>query len=247
MKYLILSDVHANYQALSKVLQNETYDEVLYIGDLIGYAADPYLCYKTFLETGGVGVMGNHEYGTLHPDVLGRFSENARKGILHTIKSIPPEYLTHMVTLPEVLAIDNFVLCHAMLGNPLSFQYVFPENKESSYLLESFQKMKEKDHQVMFTGHTHKPCIFKEKEDKTIEMYLAHDGDLYLDDARYVINAGSVGQSRNGVPKAHYVLYDPQKKKVSFRSMDYDVKKAAERIFQEGLPEFSGQRLYLGT
>lgn len=247
MRYLILSDIHSNYQAFTKILNTEKYDEVLFVGDIIGYGADPYFCYKRFLELGGQGVIGNHEYGVIEPETLSKFSENAKKGILYTIKHIPKEYMQHMRTLPSLLEKEDFILCHAMLGDPLSFQYVFPENKDSVYLAESFDVLEKMHKKIHFTGHTHKPCIFKKKPEGFIEVYPIHHGDIYLDEASYVINVGSAGQSRNGIPKAHYVVYDSVKRRVMFRSLDYDIKEAAERILKADLPEFLGQRLYLGT
>lgn len=247
MRYLILSDIHSNFQALTKVLETEKYERVIFLGDIVGYGADPYFCYKKFLEYGGVGVVGNHEYGVMHPETLIRFSENAKKGILYSIKNLPKEYIDHMKELPETLMMEDFILCHAMLGNPLSFQYVFPENKDSIFLEESFEKLRGSGHKIQFTGHTHRPCIFKKKENEPVEVYPIHHGDIYLDDAYYVLNVGSVGQSRNGIPKAHYAVYDSVKRRVMFRAVEYDIKEAAERILKADLPEFLGQRLYLGT
>lgn len=246
MKYLILSDVHSNIHALNKIIDNEKYDQMLFLGDVIGYGGDPQLCYKKFLEAGGTGVLGNHEYGVIKPFTLINFSENARLGVLHSIKKLPKEYVDHMKQLPETLQRDDFILCHSMLEHPLEFQYVFPEDKDSDYLRSSFRRMKELGVKVMFTGHTHKPCIFKQKSDETIEMYKSMDGDIFLDENLFIINAGSVGQSRNNVPKAHYVIYDTAKRRVTFKSVDYNIADAADRIHEEGLPDFLAQRLYLG-
>lgn len=246
MKYLILSDVHSNIQALNKIIETEKYDQILFLGDIIGYGGDPQLCYKKFIECGGEGVLGNHEYGVMKPFTLVNFSENARLGVLHTIKKLPKEYIDHMKNLPETLQREDFVLCHAMLEHPLEFQYVFPEDKDSAYLLNSFRRMKEIGAKVMFTGHTHKPCIFKQKSDETVEMYKSINGDIFLDDNLFIINTGSVGQSRNTIPKAHYVLYDTSKRRVEFKSLDYNIADAAHRIHEEGLPEFLAQRLFLG-
>ncbi len=246
MKYLILSDVHSNIQALDKVLENEKSDKTLFLGDIVGYGADPYLCYKRFLEHGGEGVLGNHEYGVIKPFTLVNFSENARLGVMHSIKNLPIEYMDHIKNLPETIQMEDFILCHSMLGNPLAFSYVFPDGKDSSFLRESFEKMKKNGIRVMFTGHTHKPCIFKYKDDETIEMYDSKYGDMYLDENLYIINVGSVGQSRNSIPKAHYVVYDTTKRKVAFKALDYNIKEAAKRIEEEGLPEFLSKRLFLG-
>lgn len=246
MKYLILSDIHSNIQAFSKVVENEKYDKILFLGDVIGYGADPYLCYKNFLELGGEGVIGNHEYGVIKPFTLVNFSENARLGVMHAIKSLPKEYVDHMKNLPEFLQMEDFILCHSMLGFPFEFPYVFPEDKDSIFLRESFSNMKKHGVKIMFTGHTHKPCIFKYKSDETIEMYDSKSGDIYLDENYYIINVGSVGQSRNSIPKAHYVVYDTSIRKVSFSALDYNVREAANRIEEEGLPDFLAKRLYLG-
>ncbi len=246
MKYLILSDIHSNKQALKKVINEEKYDEVLFLGDIIGYGGDPYYCYKTFLDLGGKGVMGNHEYGIVYPPSLLNFSENARLGVIYSSSHLSDEFKEHMSNLPGFLKVGDAVLCHSMLENPFSFQYVFPEDKDSLFLRESFKKLRELKATVMFTGHTHKPCIFKEKSNGIIERYQSMGGDLYLDDHLYVINVGSVGQPRNKNSKAQYVLYDTIQNKVTFKSMEYDIKAAAKKIGEEGLPEFLGNRLYDG-
>ncbi|HCW74541.1 MAG TPA: hypothetical protein DHM90_12975 [Clostridiaceae bacterium] len=246
MKYLILSDIHSNIQALTKVVENEKYDRIIFLGDIIGYGADPFLCYKKFLELGGEGVMGNHEYGVINPLSLVHFSENARIGLLHTIKNLPEDYVSHMRHLPEYIQIEESVFCHSMLDQPLDFSYVFPEDKDSVFLLGSYRRMNEMGAKVMFTGHTHKPCIFKMTDDDRVEIYQSKDGDIYLDERMYIINVGSVGQSRNSIPKAHYAVYDTDERKVSFKSVDYSIKEAAGRIEEEGLPEFLAKRLYLG-
>lgn len=246
MRYLILSDIHSNYQAFSRILEEEEYDAVLFLGDIVGYAGDPYLCYKTFLECGGRGVLGNHEFGAIKPHTLLHFSENARLGMQNTLRSIPAEYVTHMATLPDVLEVEDFLLCHTMLGKPMDFPYVFPEDKDSPYLRESFQLMRSQNKRILFTGHTHRPCIFKESLTGQIETYKAHDGVVYLDEQPYVINVGSVGQPRNGNPKAQYVVYDALERRVTFKSQKYDISGAEARIREAGLPDFLWQRLYQG-
>ncbi len=246
MKYLILSDIHSNKQALNKVISEEKYDEILFLGDVVGYGGDPYYCYKTFLDLGGKGVMGNHEYGIVYPPSLLQFSENARLGVMYSSKHLPEEFKEHMENLPGFIQIDQMILCHSMLENPFSFQYVFPEDKDSIYLKGSFKKLKELGGNVMFTGHTHRPCIFKEKIDGKIEQYKSMEGDLFLDDQRYIINVGSVGQPRNKNPKAQYVVYDTSRHKITFKALDYDIKGAAKKIKEEGLPPFLGERLFDG-
>lgn len=246
MKYLILSDIHSNKQALKKVLSEEKYDEILFLGDVVGYGGDPYYCYKKFLELGGQGVMGNHEYGIINPSFLLSFNENARIGAIYSSKHLPKEYKEHMNALPGFLKIGDMVLCHAMLESPFSFHYVFPQDKDSQYLKGSFRKLEEMGAKVMFTGHTHRPCIFKQKIDGTIEKYQSMEGDLYLDQRRYIINVGSVGQPRNKNPKAQYVIYDTSLHKITFKATSYDIKGAAEKIAEVGLPEFLGDRLFEG-
>lgn len=246
MIYLIVSDIHSNQPALDQVLATEKADEVLFLGDIIGYGASPEYCYQKFRDLGGKGVMGNHEYGAVRPDTLVHFSENAMLGVLHSMKVLSKENLDHMQRLPETLKIGDLLLCHTMLGHPLEFPYVFPQDKDSYYLKESFQRMAKEGVQVLFTGHTHKPCIFKQLPDGSIETYKTAQGELFLDEQRYVINAGSVGQPRNGSPLAHYVLYDTKLRKVTFRSVSYDVDLAAKKIREAGLPDFLADRLYRG-
>ena len=245
MRYLILSDIHSNYDALSAALRDDTYDKVLFLGDIIGYAAEPDRCYDKFLDLGGVGVMGNHENGVVHPETLFMFSDNARKGILYTMKNLKERNLEHLKHLPFKLYIEDFVICHTMLDAPEDFSYVFPEERHSRHLMDSFARMKQEGVHLLFTGHTHHPCIFREDEGE-IEVYRTNEAEIYLDDKYYIVNVGSVGQARNGLPKAQYAVYDSEERKISFKAVEYDIEEAARKIREAELPDFLADRLFEG-
>lgn len=246
MRYLIVGDIHSNTEALEEILGNERFDKVLFLGDIIGYAAEPDKCYDRFLKLGGLGVLGNHESGAIRQESLFVFSSNARKGILHALKTMKRENLEHMKSLPLHLEISDIAICHTLLDAPGEFNYVFPEDKDSVHLKKTFEIMKQKGIRALFTGHTHYPCIFRESSDGSIEVFKTGESILFLDDRPVVINPGSAGQARNRIPRAHYAVYDDVEKKVYFRTTDYDKTTAARKIRDAGLPEFLASRLTEG-
>lgn len=245
MRYLILSDIHSNYDALSAAIREENYDKVLFLGDIIGYGAEPDRCYDKFLDLGGIGVMGNHEFGVVHPETLFMFSDNARKGILYTMKNLKLRNLEHLKNLPFELRIEDFMLCHTMLDSPKDFNYVFPEEKYSGHLEDTFARMRREGIHLLFTGHTHHPCIFQEA-DGAIEVYRTNEAEFFLDDKYYVVNVGSVGQARNRLAKAQYAVYDSEERRISFKATEYDIEEAARKIRAAGLPDFLADRLFDG-
>lgn len=246
MRYLILGDIHSNSEALEEILGNEKYDKVLFLGDIIGYAAEPDKCYDRFLQLGGLGVLGNHESGAIRQESLFIFSSNARKGILHALKTMKPENLEHMKSLPLSREVSDIAICHTYLDAPADFNYIFPEDKDSVHLKKTFSIMKQKGIRALFTGHTHTPCIFRESSDGSVEVFKTGESVLFLDERPVVINPGSAGQARNRVPRAHYAVYDDVLKKVTFRTRDYDKSSTARKIREADLPEFLALRLFEG-
>jgi len=245
VRYLILSDLHANWEALQAVLADAPpeYGHILCCGDVVGYGADPDLVTEWVRSHVANIVRGNHDKACAGLEDLEWFNPVARQSAVWTQGIIKPDnraYLRDLGKGPE--RIDGFEILH---GSPLDEdEYLFSEAEVSQiapYL----------DSPVSFFGHTHLQGGFLchrngVKRLKSVEAG-AHDSVLELEnDMEYMLNPGSVGQPRDGDPRAAYALYDSQARLVTFRRVAYDVESAQNKILKAGLPELLAFRLAAG-
>ncbi|HTS48631.1 MAG TPA: metallophosphoesterase family protein [Bryobacteraceae bacterium] len=245
MRYLILSDLHANWEALQAVLADapHLYDRILCCGDVVGYGADP--DQVTEWVRGNVAniVRGNHDKACAGLEDLEWFNPIARQSALWTQEVIKPDnraYLRDLGKGPE--RIDGFEILH---GSPLDEdEYMFTEN-------EAAQVAPYLDAPLGFFGHTHVQGGFLchrngVKRLRSVEAG-AEDAVLELEnDVEYLLNPGSVGQPRDGDPRAAYAVYDLEARVVTFRRVAYDIQSAQKKIVEAGLPELLALRLAAG-
>jgi predicted phosphodiesterase len=246
VRYLILSDIHSNWEALEAVLRDAEgdYDQVLCCGDLVGYGADPNRVVDWARERAKLVVRGNHDKGCTGLDDLEWFNPVARAAATWTGQRLTPDNLNYLRNLPKgPTEMDSFQILH---GSPLD---------EDDYLVSNFaigQVTPYLDRQVSFFGHTHLQGGFlchrngvkrlprPEGEESRKVVELEHD-------MLYLVNPGSVGQPRDGDPRAGYVIYDPDTRLVEFRRVPYDVRAAQAKIREAGLSELLADRLEFGN
>jgi predicted phosphodiesterase len=246
VRYLILSDIHSNWEALEAVLRDAEgdYDQVLCCGDLVGYGADPNRVVDWARERAKLVVRGNHDKGCSGLDDLEWFNPVARAAATWTGQRLTPDNLNYLRNLPKGPAeMDSFQILH---GSPLD---------EDDYLVSNFaiaQVTPYLERLVSFFGHTHLQGGFlchrngvkrlprPEGAESRKVVELEHD-------MPYLINPGSVGQPRDGDPRAGYVIYDPDTRLVEFRRVPYDVPAAQARIREAGLSELLADRLEFGN
>ncbi len=239
-KFAILGDIHANLDALEVVLEDcraQGVTDFLCTGDVVGYNACPHECLKIVRDLGCPVVMGNHDYYVSTCLRLDDFNANAAAGIKWTRQQLSDEEREWLSKLPFSIVKMGITLVHATLDNPKTFGYVFDHLQAEANF----------SHQVTplcFHGHTHCPMIY-EKQLSAVYRIDAQDFEIPLG-RKYFINVGSVGQPRDGDPRAAYALYSPKDRSVHFRRLDYDVKAAQERILKAGLPSLLAERLALG-
>ncbi len=244
-RYAIISDIHANIEALEAVIadaNSQHIDEFVCLGDVVGYNAAPSECIRRIRKLGCKVVKGNHDHYCSDPDVnLDDFQPNAASVIEWTRRNISESDTIWLHGLPFTAAIMGFTAVHSTLDSPEHFRYAFDtlEAKDSF----AYQRTR-----VCFHGHTHVPCIFRRASaGSEVEKLAATNGTL--DAGNYFINVGSVGQPRDGDPKACYVIFSMMsltELSVEFRRVDYDIESAARRIEKAGLPERLITRLYTG-
>ena len=200
MKYAIISDVHANLEAVTacfREIEKLNVERIICLGDLVDYCAEPNEVTALIKKNCDVVILGNHDEAQFNYALSDRFSENAKISSIHTRSIINPDYIEYFKTLPYTHSENDLLFVHASPLKPELYYYVRDEEAAES----NFSAFSEK---VCFIGHSHKPLIF-EKSDEKINFVNKED----LDPAcKYVINVGSVGQPRDENPKLSFGLFD---------------------------------------
>jgi diadenosine tetraphosphatase ApaH/serine/threonine PP2A family protein phosphatase len=245
----ILSDIHGNLEALEAVLQDaETQGakEIYCLGDLVGYGPNPWECVERALSWDLV-LLGNHDHAVLHgANGFGLYAGQCIDWARETVKSRPngKELVTYLTDLYPSWAHNNVGYVHGSPRNPLH-EYVFPECVFNTKKMQAvFEMMQES---LCFCGHTHIPGIFVRAPAESWQFTPpAWRDNVYVPDgSRVLCNVGSVGQPRDGDPRACYVLYD--EKEIRFRRVDYDIQKTIQRIAAIAeIDNFEGERLLEG-
>ncbi len=245
MRYLILSDIHANWEALEAVLEHAAgkYDQVLCCGDLIGYGADPNAVTDWLRTNAAAVVRGNHDKASVGLDDLEWFNPVARAAAIWTQNELRPENADYVRNLPRgPLPLDGFQLVH---GSPLD---------EDEYILgpaDAGLVFTYLDMPLTFFGHTHLQggFIWNHARIETIGKTPPGEERQTLEfdaECAYMINPGSVGQPRDTDPRAAYVLYNPEERFLIFYRLAYDIAKAQAKIRRAGLPPLLADRLAAG-
>jgi predicted phosphodiesterase len=245
VRYLIVSDIHSNWQALQAVLSHaeSRWDQVLCCGDLVGYGADPNLVTDWVRSHCAHTVRGNHDKASLDREDLEWFNPVARAAAEWTCGALTPENSAFLATLPRGPAvIEDFEIVH---GSPID---------EDEYLVaasdagEAFAYL---ERRLAFFGHTHLQggFVWNRARVETIPSFIAAqnpDGVELDPECAYLINPGSVGQPRDGDPRAAYAIYDSSRKLLTYLRTEYDVESAQRRIKEVGLPPVLADRLAVG-
>jgi predicted phosphodiesterase len=239
MKYAILADIHANLEALEVVLadareQNCTHYACL--GDVVGYNANPKECLDKIRDMEMPCVKGNHdEYCSVESNLEG-FNPHAAEAIQWTRAQLTEEDRDWLRNLKYIRLVASYSIVHATLDGPQRWGYVFDR-------LAAAASFTYQNTSVCFFGHTHVPVAFIRDSvvrGGTYSKFKIEPG------RKYFINVGSVGQSRDGVAKATYVIYNMDEGSVELRRLDYDIAKTQAKIRAAGLPERLAERLALG-
>lgn len=246
MRYLILSDIHGNWEALQAVLESArgAYEQVICLGDLVGYGADPNAVIDWARASVGTVVRGNHDRACAGLDDLDWFNPVARAAAQWTHRQLTPENREYVAALPKgPIPLDGFLVMH---GSPLDedeYMVTAADVRPIFAYLET---------PVAFFGHTHLQGGFEWTRNRVRPLGRPdpHRQDqmlLELDsDCAYLLNPGSVGQPRDGDPRAGYLLYTPSDRFLLYHRTAYDVSAAQSKILKAGLPDLLAHRLALG-
>ncbi|MCL1856216.1 MAG: metallophosphatase family protein [Kiritimatiellaeota bacterium] len=239
-KFAILGDIHANIDALESVLadaREQGATDYVCVGDIIGYNAAPRECIETIRALPCQTVRGNHDHYCAYAETLEDFHPVAANVIEWTRRQLTEDHLQWLYDLPLTATVGGaFLMVHSTLDMPERWGYVFDNLEAAAHL--SYQM-----HVLCFHGHTHVPTVFE----KELEVVRRPPESLKLQlGKKYFINTGSVGQPRDGDPRASYCLYQPKAREVTFRRVAYDVEAAQGKITAAGLPERLAVRLAQG-
>jgi diadenosine tetraphosphatase ApaH/serine/threonine PP2A family protein phosphatase len=243
MRYLIVSDVHANLEALEATLSAAgEVDRVLVLGDLVGYGADPNAVIDRIRGLARATIIrGNHDKVGAGIENVDSFNHLARYAIAWTASALTPDNREWLAAVPPgPVAIDGFVeICH---GSPFDEDvYIFDD-------LDARRAINVTSRPLCLFGHTHVPAAFR--FDGNLSPIGPPRGArfrLALDDgAKYLVNCGAVGQPRDGDPRAAFGLLDTDASALTVLRVTYDVASAQQKIVDAGLPEVLAQRLAIG-
>jgi len=241
VKLAFFSDVHANLEALNAVLEDfsrQKVDRSFFIGDAVGYGADPNPCVKAICEASRIRIMGNHDYAALGQIETLQFNQYARLSIEWTKEVLSAESIQLLSVFTAQEEREGFHLVHATPKDPLEWEYLLDlDDAEENFGY--FQAP------VCLIGHSHKPLIVRKYKDEHATLYP--ENSVVLEPHwRYIINIGSVGQPRDGNPKACYLLYDSDRREARLVRVAYDVASVQKKMKALDLPEYLIERISAG-
>jgi len=246
MRYLVVSDIHGNIEALDAVLaavDPASYDATLVLGDLVGYGADPNAVIDRVRGLSPLAtIRGNHDKVAAGMEDPEGFNAIARSAVSWTMLELSPENAAYLAALqqgPHVVD-DLIEICH---GTPYDEDaYVFDE-------LDALRALESATRRVCLFGHTHIPVVFTRTRNG-LEVETP-DGDpawvvMIADDRRYLINPGSVGQPRDGDPRAAFAIVDTTARRAELRRVEYPIQATQQKVLRAGLPDVLARRLAVG-
>lgn len=240
MRLAILSDIHGNLEAFQAVLADleQTGADVLgSLGDLVSYGPDPEACVCLARELGISGVMGNHELALTEAGQMEWFNPTARKSLMLTRPMLSQESLAYLAGLPLFLVQDGCRLVHGVPPDSATRYWVQLDNDDLKMRMDSIEQS------ICFVGHTHKLGLVRVQDDAVLRVPLGQGLHQLEDNARYLVNAGAVGQPRDGDNRAKYIIYDDRAGTLEVRFVEYDIPLTVQKIRERGLPEFNATRL----
>ena len=245
MKYLIFSDIHSNLEAFEKLLslkRVKAVDSFLFLGDLVGYGPNPNEVVTMFRELENIHqIRGNHDKVIADLESSSLFNPVAAFSAEWSkiqLDESNEEYLKQLTKGP--LVVDHFItLCHGS---------TFDEDYYVFSIFEAAESFKFMTTSIGFFGHTHFPIMYLLRNEKIDTVPLTQSTKIKLDpNTKYLINPGSIGQPRDKNPNPSYLIFDSQKKEVTFQRFTYNFKMTQKKIRDSGLPEILASRLESGV
>jgi predicted phosphodiesterase len=242
MRVAIVSDIHGNRHAFEAVLDQievSECEEMWCLGDLVGYGADPDACVELARRHAAICLAGNHDLGVLGVVPLEEFSRGAALAAKWTQETITPETREYLEQLEPAIADEKVGLYHASPRDPV-WEYVLSP-------LQADLCLDAQKHRVCLIGHSHVALSFcRSEDDPATGETRGSDEELELSDGEWLVNPGSVGQPRDGDPRAAWLELDLDEWSATYRRTEYDIAAAAAAIRAARLPDSLAERLAYG-
>lgn len=246
MLLAVFTDLHANREALEACLahaQERSAEQYAFLGDLVGYGADPAWVIDTVMEyvqRGAYVLMGNHDLGVLQ-DERKDMNPNARFVVEWTRQNLNQQQLDFIRELPMQFEVEQCLFVHANAWAPERWEYVDGN-------MEAARSMRSTNAQITFCGHVHTPSLYNMNQAGKVGTFTpVSEHSVPLSKLRrWLVQPGSVGQPRDGNPAACYALFDTQQSELTFFRVPYDNETASQKVLAAGLPASLARRLIHG-
>lgn len=224
-KIAIISDIHSNLEALETVIKDikkKKIKKIYCAGDIVGYGANPNECTNIIRKLKIQSVQGNHDFSCIKLEDVDWFNFFGQAALAWTNKKLTKENRNFLKKLPRTMSKESIFFVHGSPRDPLH-EYIYSDfTAWDAKAFFSYTK-----NNIIVVGHSHRPFVER----------LG---------TKMIFNPGSVGQPRDNNPKASYCIFDAKTKNVKICRIEYNIKKAADKIIKAGLPHFLSARLYLG-
>jgi diadenosine tetraphosphatase ApaH/serine/threonine PP2A family protein phosphatase len=241
MKTGIMSDIHGNMAALEAVLtlmKNRGVSRYVCCGDIVGYGPDPNRCVETIRSLRPLCVAGNHDYGVVGKTSIKAFNDSAAAAALWTRKKLTAANRVYLENLPLTERLEPLLVVHASPSEPEEWAYL-------TTLAEAEEEMGYYPDTVCLVGHSHLPFAVELVPGQAAQLITA-DSFTLSPGAKYLINVGSVGQPRDGDPRACAVIYNSRTGAFSFHRVEYDIGAVQKKMRAADLPQYLIDRLAKG-
>lgn len=252
-RFAVISDIHGNLHALQAVLARMAsldVDELICLGDVVGYGPSPDACLDLVVKHCSITVRGNHDEAVVDLNCASQFNGAARQAIQWTRNVLGPLHIAALNRLPHVAHIGDRVLCIHDCPVPGPTDYVHDK-------VMAAQAFRGVDRHVCLLGHTHVPMVFETDVTDPDEVvkpsdviaHIPNSGDVFelSPDCRYICNPGSVGQPRDADPRASFAVLDLASNTFTVHREPYDIAAAQRATQQAGLPTILAERLAIGA
>lgn len=240
MNIAILSDIHANLEAFSAVIadfEERRPDHVICLGDLIGYGPNPDEVVRLFKQKGYISVKGNHEAVLSDRGLLRWFNFQAKDNSEATEKMLSLDNRVFCQNLPASFELNGAIFVHGFPPDS-SFLYInrLSDDKICSFLAKA-------EHGLFFVGHTHNLQVYCWDGKRLTKQRVFEQKYVFKKGCKYIVNAGSVGQPRDGDNRAKYLIWDTGNRCLEIVRLEYDYKLTAKKIIDRGFPSEYAFRL----
>jgi putative phosphoesterase len=240
MRYGIFSDVHGNLEAFEVAIdyyRGENIDKFVFLGDIIGYGANPREVIEKLKGLKPANICGNHDWAAIDKLSADYFNDYAKAAVIWTKSNLTDKETAYLKDLALTYEDDDFYCVHGSLIEPASFNYIFGLNEA----VKNFTLLSKK---ILFVGHSHRPQIYYSNAEGV--FYHPYFEINLKGGEQYIINVGSVGQPRDRDSRLSLCVYDSNEKLVLIKRLEYNIKKAADKITAASLPQILALRLFVG-